>query len=372
MHYHTASYCQRFILTQEFVASGAGTGAADAVMQTARHAGPSLVGRTTFMLSSPFLEPGSDFRGISVNFRNQIIELLDIAVTPGNATEMIAFCNGLEQDHPYIPSDLKWVLDYKRFQAEIARGAAGSALAHIKAAIALAPYHDDLQKVYRQLIKKSPVNTSLALIISCKRYEENARRLAVQLDTTQLPYLIITGNDTAPIDHPRAVQVDAPDNYEGLPRKLTAAFQWVYENIDSQVGVLKLDDDHTVVDPARLLATVNQLKREDVYAGFPVATLSHDRCWHWNKCQDPALNRAVYGKPFVRPWARGGVYYLGAGPLEKFVSATTRFPGLLAGEFYEDKLVGDVLGFENVPLRPMQSEAEFGLNMDTQHRFIET
>jgi len=312
------------------------------------------------------------FFRIAVDIRRHLFELFEIEVNSRNAIEMIAFCNGFEQDHPYIPSDVKWVLDYKRFQAEIARGNAAAALAHIKTAIAVAPYHEDLQKVYRQMIKKTPGNTTLALIISCKRYEANALSVAAQLDQVQFPYLIITGNDTAPIAHPSAIQVDAPDNYEGLPLKVTAAFRWVYENVDSQVGILKMDDDHTLVDPAKMLATVDRLKRDDAYAGFPIATLEHDRCWHWNKCRDPALNRTVYGRPFVQPWARGGIYYLGAGPLEKFVFATMRFPGLLAGEFYEDKLVGDVLAFEKVTLHPLHSEAEFGVSTDAQHRFIES
>jgi hypothetical protein len=330
-----------------------------------------LVGADAFMLSSPVhgAHVPTLFR-IHVNFRNQIIALLDIAVTPQNAAEMLDACASIEQDNPYIPSDFKWILDYKRFQAELERGAPPAALAHLKAAIALAPYRDDLLAVYRQMITKTPANTSLALIISCKRYEESALRLASQFDAAQFPYLIVTGKDTAPIEHPRAVQVAAPDSYEGLPHKVTAAFQWVYENVGAQVGILKVDDDQTLVDPRKLFETVHRLKREDVYAGFPVTSLTHDRCWHWNKCQDPELNRISYGKPFVRPWARGGAYYLGAGPLEKFVFATMRFPGLLAGEYYEDKLVGDVLGFDNVPLVQLQSEADFGLSMEEVHRFV--
>lgn len=307
-----------------------------------------------------------------MDFRSQIIALLDVAVTPDNAADVLAHCASIEQANPYIPSDFKWILDYKRFQAESERGAASAALGHLRAAIALAPYREDLLTLYRSRVVKTPVNTSLALIISCKRYEENALRLARQFDAAQFPYLIITGADTAPIEHPRAVQVDAPDNYEGLPRKVTAAFQWVYENVGSQVGILKLDDDQALVDPATLLATVHRLKKDDAYAGFAVTSLTHDRCWHWNKCADPELNRRAYGKPFLRPWARGGAYYLGAGPLEKFVFATMRFPGLLAGEYYEDKLVGDVLGFDNVPLVQLESERDFGLSMDEQHRFIGT
>jgi len=296
--------------------------------------------------------------------------LFDTAVTPLNAGAIVAQCSGIEQANPYIPSDFKWMLDYKRFQAGIELGNHAAALGHLKTAIGLAPYREQLQSMYLKAIEKTASNTSLALIVSCKRYEDKALALAAQFDAAQFPYLIVSGRDTAPIAHPRAVQVDAPDSYESLPLKIKAALHWVFENVGSRVGVLKVDDDQTLVDPARLLEAVHRLKQQDAYAGFPVTTLTHDRCWHWNKCADPALNQRHYGKPFYRPWARGGAYYLGAGPLQKFVIATTRFPGLLEGEYYEDKMVGDIMALENVELLQLQSERDFGLSLDNDHRFV--
>ncbi|QNA88231.1 hypothetical protein G4G28_06455 [Massilia sp. Dwa41.01b] len=304
-----------------------------------------------------------------MNFSNQIVELHEIAVTPDNATAMMDICARIEQENPYIPSDFKWILDFKRFQIERIRGEDAAALVYLKAAIALAPYRDDLLRVYREAIVKTPAKASLALIISCSRYQETALRLAEQFEDAQFPYLIVTGADTSPIDHPRAVQVNAPDNYEGLPRKVTAALHWVYENVGSQVGILKVDDDQSLVDPQQLKASTFLLKERDAYAGIPITSLTHDRCWHWNKCEDPALNRRAYGKPFYRPWARGGAYYLGSGPLEKFVLATMRFPGLLEGEYYEDKFVGDLMALEDIPLVELQSDSEFGLSLDHRHRF---
>lgn len=296
--------------------------------------------------------------------------LFETAVTAHNARDLMAQCASIEQHNPYIPSDFKWILDYKRFQAALEDGDGAAAFRHLKAAIALAPYREELLNLYRKVVTKTPANTSLALIVSCKRYEDKARELARQFDAAQFPYLIVTGSDTAPIDHPRAVQVDAPDNYEGLPRKVTAAFQWVYENVGSRVGVLKIDDQQILEDVACLLSSVSQLKQQDAYAGVAVTTLQHDRCWHWDKCEDPEMKRRPYGKPFYHPWARGDAYYLGAGPLEKFVFATMRFPGLLEGEYYEDKLVGDVMALEGVELVQLQSERDFGLLLEEEHRFV--
>lgn len=306
-----------------------------------------------------------------MSLSNQIMALHKLAATHDNAAAMMALCTRIEQENPYIPSDFRWILDFKRFEVERMQGGYAAAIGHLKTAIAFAPYRDNLVQLYRESVAKTPEDGSLALIISCRRYQDNALRLAKQFDAAQFPYLIVTGADTLPIDHPRAIQVNAPDNYEGLPHKVSAALHWVYENIDSQVGILKVDDDQTLVDPGKLVETAHRLKLEDAYAGFPVTTLNHDRCWHWNKCENPALNQRSYGKPFYRPWARGGAYYLGSGPLEKFVLATTRFPGLLEGEYYEDKLVGDVMALERVPLVQLQSERDFGLSLDHQHRFVE-
>jgi hypothetical protein len=304
-----------------------------------------------------------------LDFRQHIVALFDKPVTPASAADIVAECLGIERANPYIPSDFKWILDYKRFQAALQAQDRAAALAHLKAAIALAPYRQDLQSLYHQVLQKEPADASVVLVISCKRYENKAIDLARQLEAANVLHLIISGDDTAPIDHPQAVQVAAPDNYESLPRKVTAAYQWVYENIGSRVGILKVDDDQTLTDPARLADTLQRLNQQNAYAGVAVTDTSHDRCWHWNKCSDPALNRRAYGKPFHRPWARGGAYYLGPEPLEKFVMATIRFPGLLEGEYYEDKFVGDVMTLENVPLVRLESDRDFGLVLDEAHRF---
>jgi len=43
------------------------------------------------------------------------------------------------------------------------------------------------------------------------------------------------------------------------------------------------------------------------------------------------------------------------------VLALTRFPGLFDGEYYEDKLVGDVLVFEGVEPKFINNYDDFGL-----------
>ena len=131
-----------------------------------------------------------------------------------------------------------------------------------------------------------------------------------------------------------------------------------------------MDDDQNLVDPGKLTNIIDELRRLDVYAGVPEADLTHDRNWHWNKCEDPIINTRTYGRPVLRPWARGGAYYLGPGPLRKIVLFLTRFPGMFEGEYYEDKLVGDLLAFENVELKALDTYGDFGLRLTEQHRFM--
>jgi hypothetical protein len=239
----------------------------------------------------------------------------------------------------------------------------------LRSAVALVPYHEELIEQYRRLVKRDADIRSIVLILTCRKYSDRSVALATQFDACGIPYVIVTGSDTEAIQHPRAVQVDARDNYESLPRKTCAAFRWIYETVGTNVGVLKIDDDQTIVDPVRLRMTMEELHRTNAYSGVPVSGVTHDRNWHWNKCEDPQLNRRSYGRPFLRQWAMGGAYYLGPGPLEKVVLALIRFPGLFEGEYYEDKLVGDVLAQEGVDLAPLQGYEAFGLRILDFHRF---
>lgn len=305
---------------------------------------------------------------MSINER--IVTLLQTGATPFAADYILQECREIEQTLQNVPSHFRWALDYKRFQVEINRGNMPLALRHLKAALVLAPYNNEILADYKSYFaSKTSAYRNVMLLISCKKYEQKALQLARQFDEANLDYLIISGNDTPAIDHPHALQVDAPDNYESLPRKVVAAYTWVLENLGTNVGVLKVDDDQTLFDAMRLRALVEQLYRDDAYAGVPVSGTGHDRNWHWNKCQDKSLHKITYGRPFLRQWAKGGAYYLAPGPLNKLVLSLLRFPGLLESEYYEDKLVGDTLVFENVDLTVLAEYEDFGLTLTDAHRF---
>jgi len=296
-----------------------------------------------------------------MTFNQRTTTLLQLPVSPLTWDSILKECDRLEQEFLHIPSGYKWALDYKRFQVEQGRGNHDIALDYLKAAISTTPYNSDLIGDYKDKVKKTSGLKNLVLILTSKKNENKALRLAAQCDSANIEYMIVSGSDTSSIAHVRALQVSASDSYEGTPKKIAAALRWVYENIGSNVGVLKVEDKMVLREPEKLRQSLAALAKENAYAGVRSANLDHDRCQHWGQCQDQSLNRRVYGKPVLRPWACGGAYYLGAGPLEKVVLGLTRFPGLFDGEYFEDKLVGDVLVFEGVEPKFVDSYADFGL-----------
>ena len=303
------------------------------------------------------------------HFTSGVEALVQIPPTAGNEARMIALCDRIESTNPYIPSAFKGILEFKRFQAELLRGNRSGAIDRLRMAIAQVPYEEELLGKYKSLVPQGHGSRDVALIISCKKYEGKALALAGQFDRAGIEYRVISGNDTQPITHRWAVQVKAADDYESLPRKVAAAYTWVYETMGSNVGIVKIDDDQTLSDAALFRTRIAELHSRDAYAGVPVSGVTHDRNWHWNKCKDPALNTRTYGRPYFRAWAMGGAYYLGPGPLEKIVLFLMRFPGMFEGEYFEDKLVGDVLHFEATPLEPLPSYEYLGMVLRDAHRF---
>ncbi|WP_235471256.1 hypothetical protein [Herbaspirillum hiltneri] len=298
-----------------------------------------------------------------MNFNARLTTLLQMPISPLTWDSVLKECDRLESEFLHIPSNYKWTLDYLRFQVERERGNQSAALWHLKAAIATTPYNNDILGDYKEMVKKTSGIKNLVMIITSKRNEAKALSLAAQFDRSNIEYMIISGADTPSIGHVRALQVDVSDSYESTPQKVVAALAWVYENIGNNVGVMKVDDEMSLHDAAKLRQSLTQLMRENAYAGVPVSSLDHDRCYHWGLCNDHDLNRRVYGRPVLRAWAAGGAYYLGPGPLEKVVISLLRFPGLFEGEYYDDKLIGDVLVFENVNLTPRHGYDEFGFGI---------
>ncbi|WP_050464039.1 ribosome maturation factor RimM [Herbaspirillum autotrophicum] len=296
-----------------------------------------------------------------MSLNQRMAALLQSPITAITWDSITQECIRLQEEYPSIPSGIRWALEYKRSQLENDRGNAAAALQFLKSAIALAPYNVDILDDYKNLVRKSSRLQCIVLIISCKKNEANALRLASQLEQMDIEYLIVSGSDAASIKHVRALQVNTSDSVEAMPQKVVAACTWVHENLGGNVSVLKVADNLLLQEPQKLQEIVTQSARKDVYIGVPVTSFEHDRCLHWEQSENAASERRPYGRPVLGPWADGSAYYLGSGAVEKIVLSFIRFPGLFDGEYYEDKLIGDVLIAEGVTLGGVASYDDFGL-----------
>lgn len=294
-------------------------------------------------------------------FNQRAIDLLQLPVFPLTWDSILKECARLQEEFLHIPSEFKWALDYKCFEVERARGNLSQALSYLKTAIATAPYNNDLVADYRQTVKKTSDVKALVLIVSSRRTVANAFRLAAQLDQHDIQYMIVSGTDAPSIQHVRALQVDASDSYEAEPQKVVAALTWVYENIGNETAVLKVSDQMVLQDASQLRQALELLARENVYSGVPVNAVELDRCQHWGLCRDQHLNRRLYGRPSLRDWASTHAYFLGARQVEQVVLSTLRFPGLFEGEYYDDKLIGDILVLESEGMAEQSDFGVFGL-----------
>ena len=156
------------------------------------------------------------------------------------------------------------------------------------------------------------------------------------------------------------------DTYEGVPLKMMELFVTIAALQDG-CGILKIDDDTRVAPNAMMEPSqIPLLFGMADYMGVAVQGPMHDRMWHAGKCTQPAPD--AYGKPMRAAWARGALYALSGTALQRLAQYYMRFPGLLEGETYEDKAVGDFLHACDIPITPSPLEAALGLNTSEQDR----
>lgn len=241
-----------------------------------------------------------------------------------------------------------------------ARGSLGNdrELAAIRDALSLHPYDTALQTRYESSLqqRRGPSRAgAIGLIITCEKYFDRALRLHAKLSALNtLPLQLVVGRGARVPVHVDLLEIDAPDDYESLPRKVREAFLHAHER--HGCAVFKIDDDLQITDAVRFSENVRALLGADIdYAGFKVGCAAHDRTWHWGKCREATLNRTPYGRRFLGPWANGPFYYLSAIALRAFALSALRFPAEIEGELYEDKFVGDTLRAEGIRLSPLEA-----------------
>jgi hypothetical protein len=203
-------------------------------------------------------------------------------------------------------------------------------------------------------------NTVVHLVISCVPRIHKALELRDQLLDRKNPVVVVVGREGACPDvfEDGVMALDVPDTYEALPKKVLEAL-FAVRRYFGALPVLKIDDDCTVRGTPNQAGTA-ALLNEHQFAGELVGDEWFDRCWHFGKCSSPVFN-TPYEKPFVGAWPDGPLYYLGPRAVEVLVRTYVRYPGIIEGEMFEDKLVADLLRSHGISPAHVDLAPIFGL-----------
>ena len=170
-----------------------------------------------------------------------------------------------------------------------------------------------------------------------------------------IPLVTVVGR--AP-DHPEGtgnrfdgelLELDAPDDYEGLPQKSLALAEWVLHETGF-ARVLKIDDD-CFLDAAAYFGDPTFMIQP--YYGRPLwrGAGSMDRGWHSAKAQSDRGRLELDKSPEPAVYADGSTAYLLARPALQALSEARQTPRGRALEqvsFMEDKLIGDLLSLSGI------------------------
>jgi hypothetical protein len=112
----------------------------------------------------------------------------------------------------------------------------------------------------------------------------------------------------------RVLGVPSGDGYECLPHKVFQALAILTLAVQPR-GVLKLDDDHRLLDGEALLgfmrsaATASDAVQYGQVQRMQLPS-SHHRAWHFGKCRDAAVSARVLEMPAPQQWAAGSAGYI--------------------------------------------------------------
>jgi len=253
----------------------------------------------------------------------------------------------------------------------------------VKKMATLKPYAPEVPNLIAAVAKslRTERACNLVLLISC------IPRVAIAMATrkrlkeilgAEFRILIVVGQHETPI-HPPIMNeefliVDANDNYESLPEKITKTFEYVYRTFGEDTTCFKVDEDLPIENGEQLQKLMLSLCQSQFnYAGFAGNNKANfERTWHFGKCENSELNHRPYGKRYPGAFAYGPFYYLSSKSIQAFVSETIRFPDEILGHLYEDKFIGDTLreaGITISALEPSEWIEAVGKQWWTINRF---
>jgi len=137
------------------------------------------------------------------------------------------------------------------------------------------------------------------------------------------------------------------DSYEQLPAKVVSAM-FLLALAGSVEAVLKVDDDHRLVNAKQLVDTFGTLPRKcPALSGhvIDIGTLgANARTWHFGKTRDPALARTPYTLPGTTKYVEGGKgYFINSQGLKLLAWSYVYFERYLATSLAEDVTVSDLI-----------------------------
>lgn len=201
----------------------------------------------------------------------------------------------------------------------------------------------------------NPFVDTVVALISChanltSRVPEIKAAWGERLAEWGIPLIVVTGRAAGQIPGagPRFdgyhLQLDAPDDYEGLPQKTLALAEWLLD----QTGfsrVYKIDDD-CFLDVDAFFSDPSFLTLP--YYGRPLrrAPGDMDRAWHMGRTQTTRGQYELDKSPEPSRYADGGSGYVltrQALAALSMARATPQGRALEQVSFMEDKLVGDLL-----------------------------
>ncbi len=196
----------------------------------------------------------------------------------------------------------------------------------------------------------SPLFDAIVVVFSCVPNLETripAMRAGWlgQLAALGIPYVVVVGNG----DGQRrgdVLHLDAPDDYEGLPRKTLATLKWVHDN--TRFGHLVKIDDDCFLNVALFFHALTYRKFDYYGRQLTREPGQMDRAWHQDKSTSLRGRLTLDKSPEPSSYADGGSgYALSRHAMARALATADSSAGrqLIALSFMEDKLLGDLLSF---------------------------
>jgi hypothetical protein len=233
------------------------------------------------------------------------------------------------------------------------QGDIASAFRTARESLALAPYDETIERLYKGMLAGMRTGEATALFLCVPDADPaGAASLSARLRTipgTECRILADGGPEVAAAGH--GPPAPGPSGANSPVHRIREALIQVFETRAAGTCVFRVGGALEIEDFPRWAAAVAEMAGgPHDYAGEPVSRARFDRVRHFADDAEPGEGAEPYGKRFHAPFANGRFYFLSARALEAFAVASLRFPGEIKGELYEDKFVGDTLYKEGIAL----------------------